>query len=479
MKVLFYSYAYPNTIHPGLGTFNRAMIAGLAPDHEVRVVSPVPFADVWKARMAGKLPHGLNDPKFTAVPGVPTEYVSYYYTPKILRSQYGRWMRWSVRRTLDKALKSFRPDVVLSYWAHPDGEVAVHTAHRHGIPAVVMAGGSDVLLLGRHGIRQKKILDVMYNADGIITVSDDIAKTLAMDGVDPRKMYVVRRGVDRALFSPGEQNVSRRGLGIPEKLAILVCAGRLVPVKGHSHLLQACRLLAARRVPVRCYILGDGPLRNDLQNQIREMGLTGVVELKGGQTQAQLAEWYRAATMTVLPSLSEGVPNVLMESISCGTPFVASDVGGIPEITDCRHDRLVPPSCPVALADAIEWQLKIRHTKLPPRAFEPLALRAAARRLGQVLEGVQLNAKTVVSRWESFRPFDPAILQPEQHDSACSVQNSLPAANSAMANPVNAASEPNQPTENPHWDSELCLPSRTLYSDELGRTGEEFVLPRP
>lgn len=480
MKILFYSYAYPNPLNPGLGTFNRAMIAGLSAEHEVRVVSPVPFVDAWDATLKRKLPRGLNDPQFSAVPNVPAEYITSYYTPKILRSQYGRWMWWSVGRRLHQTMKSFQPDVVLSYWAHPDGEVAVRMAHRHGVPAVVMAGGSDVLVLGRNGKRQQKILNVMHNADAVVTVSEDIASTLSRDGVDLRKLHVVRRGVDRSLFSPGEKLVARRGLAVPENATVLVAVGRLVPVKGHCHLLQACRLLAARRVSFRCYLIGDGPLKGDLQRQITQLGLDGVVELKGNQTQNQLAEWYRAADMTVLPSLSEGVPNVLMESIACGTPFVASDVGGIQEIADSRHDRLVPAASPVALADAIEWQLKVRRKDLPPRMFEPLALKGAARRLTQVMEDVRGTVTSRTSKWYEFGQAKPVAMCGDFGDnveSACNVQNSLPAASSAITRPVMSMTDETQAPD-AHWHEELCLPSTNFFANELGRTGEEFVLPK-
>lgn len=478
MKILFYSYAFPNVTNPGLGTFNRSMIAGLAADHDVRVVSPVSFVDAWKAWFQKTAPNGLNDAGFAAVPGVPTEYLTSYYTPKVLRSQYGRWMWWSVRRQLHRTMKQFQPDVVLSYWAHPDGEVAVRMAHRHGVPAVVMVGGSDVLLLGRHGQRQKKILDVMQNADAVVTVSKHISDTLERDGVDRHKLRVVRRGVDRALFSPGDKTTARRGLSLPETGTILISVGRLVPVKGHSHLLHACRLLAARRVPFRCYLLGDGPLKDELQQQIIQMGLEGTVELRGAQNQSQLAEWYRAADMTVLPSDSEGVPNVLMESIACGTPFVASDVGGIPEIADSRHDRLVPPASPVALADAIEWQLKMRRDDLPARCFEPLALKAAARRLSLVLDEVRAADGARTSKWQSFTKPQPSYIHGHSGaphlEAACCVQNSLPAASSALTQPVSSVAAETQT----NWHEALSLPSTNFFANELGRTGEEFVLPK-
>lgn len=479
MKILFYSYAFPNPVQPGLGTFNRSMIAGLAAENEVRVVSPVSFVDAWAARFRGKLPHGLNDPKFAAVPGVPTEYVSYYYTPKVLRTQYARWMSWSVRRRLNRTMKDFRPDIVLSYWAHPDGEVAVRMAHKHGVPAVVMVGGSDVLLLGRHGGRQKKILDVMSNADSIITVSENIADTLTRDGIDPRRIRVVRRGVDRAMFAAGDKLVARRGLDVPENGPVLISVGRLVPVKGHTHLIQACKMLANRQVGFRCYILGEGPLKADLQRQISEAGLDSVMQLKGAQSQSQLAEWYRAADITVLPSLSEGVPNVLMESIACGTPIVATDVGGIPEVSDNRHDRLVPAASPVALADAIEWQLKVRRENLPPRVFEPLAIRAAARRLTQVLDEVRTTTGKPSSRWYPFgqrQPGSVTTTRPEVVlEAACCAQNSLPLASSAITRPLTIVRDE---VENARWSDELCLPSTNFFANELGRTGEEFVLPK-
>ena len=477
MKVLFYSYAFPNPSNPGLGTFNRSMIAGLSAEHDVRVVSPVSFVDAWQAKFKGDLPRGLNDPEFQAVSGVPAEYVTSYYTPKVLRSQYGRWMWWSVQRQFRRAMSSFRPDLVLSYWTHPDSEVAIRMAHQHGVPAVMVVGGSDVLILGRNGSRKQKILDTLWNADLVVTVSAHIAETLTRDGIDSRKIRVIRRGVDRAQFSPGDRLAARRELGIPEKGAALVSVGRLVPVKGHIHLLHACRLLAARRVSFRCYLIGDGPLKHELKRQISQMGLEGTVELRGSQNQNQLTDWYRAADMTVLPSLSEGVPNVLMESVACGTPFVASDVGGIPEIADSRHDRLVPPASPVALADAIEWQLKVRGHDRPPRSFEPLALRGAARRMTQVLEDVRAAVPHPSPKWVSFGCADPTNPGLPMVESACSVQNSLSAASSAITRPVLSSIAEN-PSPVTCWQQDLCLPSTNFFATELGRTAEEFVLPK-
>src|SRR5947199_4416952 len=95
MKILFFSYAYPNPINPGLGSFNRTMIAGLSREHDVRVVSPVSFVDVARARLAGRLPKGLNDANFQAVDNVLADYAAWYYTPKFWRNSYGQFMQRS------------------------------------------------------------------------------------------------------------------------------------------------------------------------------------------------------------------------------------------------------------------------------------------------------------------------------------------------------------------------------------------------
>ena len=350
MKILFFSYAFPNPINPGLGTFNRTMLTGLAQKHQVRVVSPVPFLDIWKARASLRLRNGLNSNQFQVIPGVPTEYVPWYYTPKFFREQYGEFMQRSVGPALRRAVTEFQPDLILSYWTHPDGQVAVQVAHEFGIRAVTMVGGSDVLINARAGERRNRILQVLSDADAVVTVSDDLKRVLVEDGIDDKQIFVARRGTDQRVFHDGDQRQARLKLGLPDGVPIMVSVGRLVDDKGHQHVIDACRLLRERGHDFRCYFLGDGPLRKPLLQQINALGLGNHVVLAGSKTSGELAEWYRAADFSVLASLSEGVPNVLLESMACGTPFVATNVGGIPEMADHYMDQLVPPANPGTFA---------------------------------------------------------------------------------------------------------------------------------
>jgi len=121
--------------------------------------------------------------------------------------------------------------------------------------------------------------------------------------------------------------------------------------------------------------VGDGPLRRGLMAQTETHSLSTHITFVGPKLHDELGDWYRAADLTVLPSRSEGLPNVLRESLACGTPFVSTNVGGIPEIADPDCSLLVPPNDPQALADAIaqglaRWRGKIAQTSTCFQSWE-------------------------------------------------------------------------------------------------------------
>jgi glycosyltransferase involved in cell wall biosynthesis len=385
MRILFFSNEFPNPLVPTHATFNLALMSAVAARHPVRVVAPIPFT--WELRCALTVRKKIRQRRVTLAPGLDVEYPRYYFTPRILRSYYDLFMRWSVGRQLERALGEFQPDAVVSYWLHPDGAVAVRAARRAGIPAITMVGGSDLLIHGRGGRRRARMLSTLHKADAVVAVSNNIARVLVEDGLPPDKVHVVRRGVDRALFCPGDQAAARRRLGLPDERKILVAVGRLVPVKGFEHLVDACQLLFQRGVNLECHVLGGGPLRNALQSRALEAGLAGRMLFRGDISQSLLPEWYRASDLVVLSSLSEGVPNVLLEAICCGKRFVATNVGGVAEVADPQVHTLVPAADPRAMADAIEGQLAMVAPRGPVR-FEPHSWEESAAALCHIVEEI-------------------------------------------------------------------------------------------
>jgi glycosyltransferase involved in cell wall biosynthesis len=348
MRVLFYSSIFPRPWNLTLGIYCFHACRALAElGHEVRVVSPRSWLE--RSGPAKPMP-GLSE--------LDVEYPTYVYPPRILQSSYDRFMALSSRRAVRRQMDELRPECVLSYWAHPDGAVAAQVARAARIPSAVIVGGSDVLVLARHpGSRQRSVVRALHANDAIITVGRDLADVVEGLGIPSRKVHVIYQGVDTALFSPGSSIDARRRLAIAESGKALVAVGSLLPVKGIDVLLQSMARLHDADGALRLYLVGDGASRGDLEAQAARLGLTDVVRFVGKVAQRDLPDWYRAADLTVLASRSEGVPNVLRESMACGTPFVATRVGGVHEIAEGTTNRLVAPEDPAALADAITASL--------------------------------------------------------------------------------------------------------------------------
>jgi teichuronic acid biosynthesis glycosyltransferase TuaC len=376
MRILFFSSIFPRPYDPTRGIYCFHLCSALAAKHEVKVVSP----QTWLERCRHGDPSPSRRPcTRVLVAGLDVEYPWYFHTPRMLHTVYGSFMWLSVGRRLRRLVAEFKPDCVLSYWAHPDGEVAVRAAALAGVPAAVIVGGSDVLLLPRNRGRGRCITRVLRAADAVIAVSEDLRARAIDLGVNPERVHLIRQGIDQAQFFPGDRREARQRLGLRGAERLLVWVGKMVPVKGLEVLLRACAYLHQRGEPFRLCLVGDGPVRPALEAQSEAMGLAGVVSFVGPKLHHELPDWYRAADVTVLSSFSEGLPNVLRESLACGTPFVSTNVGGVREMAPPLFSRLVPAGDASALAAAIVQTLREpTATGLPPVLFQDWAAAADA-----------------------------------------------------------------------------------------------------
>jgi glycosyltransferase involved in cell wall biosynthesis len=352
MRVLAMTNLYPNPWQPQRATFNRDRLRLLAQGHPVRVIAPIAWTDEWAARRRGAAP--LPPGRRVVLDGIAVEHPRYLFTPRILRGWYGRFYRFCVRRAFRQAVAEFRPDVVYTPWAYPDGWAAVELGRRAGLPVVVNVHGSDVCLLDQYPGRRRRTVEALCRADRVTAVSQDLARRMTALGVDPGRIEVVYDGVDPAVFHPDSQAEARARLGLAAEWPMALFVGNLLALKGVDLLVEACGRLAAAGLRFTCQVIGQGPLRPRLEGLIRSKDLQECVYLRGSLPHAALPDWYRAATVFVLPSHSEGVPTVLLEAAACGTPFVATDVGGIPEIAAAAPCRLVPPGDVERLAAAMK-----------------------------------------------------------------------------------------------------------------------------
>jgi teichuronic acid biosynthesis glycosyltransferase TuaC len=394
MKLLLLTNEFPNSDQPTRGMFNYQMVRALERQGDsVEVVSPVSWVVRWRNWW---MERRSNGDRSTLLEGRRAHFPTYYYTPGMLRTWYGCFMWYSIRRTLLSAVRAAPPDAVVGYWAHPDGEAALRLARRMGVPCVVVVGGSDVLLLCKNRARCRKVARVLQGADAVIVVSEDLKSKVEELGVAPDKVHVGWRGIDTEKFSPGDRAEARRRLALPPNRRLLLWVGGMLPVKGLGVLIRACGVLKDTHVDFQLLLVGRGPVERALRSQCDALGLNEHVTFVGPVLHADLPDWYRAADLFVLPSRSEGLPNVLMESMASGIPFVASRVGGIPEIASPTCDQLVPAGDHAALARAIGEQLVARPCRSGTE-LQQLNWASAARQVAQLLEPLVRCANVTTS----------------------------------------------------------------------------------
>jgi glycosyltransferase involved in cell wall biosynthesis len=210
--------------------------------------------------------------------------------------------------------------------------------------------------------------------DQVVTVCNAFAAELVRKGVPRRKIRVIPNGIPRDFLTRDVKVVSewRAHFGVEPGEKVVLSAGRLSPEKGHRFLIDAvARMLATGCAPrFKVLIAGTGLLEQDLRRQISDLGVTGTVKLIGFQPDIKLL--YQIADIFVLPSLSEGSPMVLLESMISRIPVVTTKVGGIPEtVADGETGLVVPPANPEALAEALNSLLANpeRAAKLSEAAY--------------------------------------------------------------------------------------------------------------
>ncbi len=246
-------------------------------------------------------------------------------------------------------------DAVIGHYLYPTAAIARMAAAVARCPYALVAHGTDVDSAQRAGAIARAVRAALRHAALVVPVSAALERRLRVDlSLSPgSRTAVSHMGVDLAVFRPDPG--ARASLGWPEGERVALFAGNLVPAKGLDTLLEAFASLRERGACDRLVIVGAGPLAGDLVALAGARGVSESVTLAGALPQPELALRMAAADVFVLPSRSEGLGLVLLEAMACGTPCVASRVGGVPEALpepDCG--RLTPPDDALALAAAIE-----------------------------------------------------------------------------------------------------------------------------
>ena len=367
MRILVVTSQFPIAGEPNRGRPILQTVRELARLADVRVISPVATYPRWARPRSylfrAPLPQQMQD--------CDTEYVSYPALPMVSRPFNGHLCGMAIT----EAMARFAPDVVLSYWLYPDAFGAMRAASRLGIPWVAGARGSDLRV--RDAVSRMLTGQVVRRARRLLVVSEDLRRVaIERYGAAPDRTITIPNGCNAAIFHPASRSEARRQLGVDEGARLVVYVGRLVPEKGLRELLEATAMLSQAHPRVELALIGDGPLRDELDQSARR--IAGVpVHLPGALDASMVARWMAASDLITLPSYSEGHPNVLVEALASGRPVVATHVGGIPEVVDA--------SCGVLVAPRDVHALSVALGQVMDRRWDPDAL---ARRFSRDWSGV-------------------------------------------------------------------------------------------
>lgn len=366
MRLLTFTNLYPNPVQPRHGIFVEHRLRRLVATGriEARVIAPVPWCPL---PVDSRYPeYRLNGiPQHDERSGIEIYHPRYWVVPGVT-SNINPWsmMRAAMPTVRSLISQGYDFDVVDAQFVFPDGIAGVMIAKQLGKPVTITARGSDVNVALKESIPSRWFQWARQHVSAFITVSVALKKVLIEAGVPTNQVEVIRNGVDLELFAERDRQAARSRLGLHR--TTLLSVGNLVEGKGHHLAIDALRELR----DCELIVIGKGPEADRLRQQVQSAGLQARVRFIEHVAQTELADFYSAADVTILASSREGMPNVVLESMACGTPVVATDVGGTSEvITSPSAGVLVEERTAAAIVAGVKLVLGRQLTRDATREY--------------------------------------------------------------------------------------------------------------
>jgi len=363
-SVVLISNLYPNNSEMTKGLFIKQLADSLSKLCDLTVVSPIPFHPLDLIRQPAIVKQEIID-------GITVLHPRYIVIPKILRSLIGYFFSKGIFKTIQKLQQQGKADIISAHWTYPDGYGASLVAKKLKIPFSIHALGCDINDYTKYKIRRTLIVNALNDSNINIVKSQALKDKITSLGVDSNKTIVIHNGVDQNKFIRKKSKVARNEIEsnsdrikFDAKTKYCLFIGNFQIEKGLNYLLDAFNKIKNEKTHL--IIIGSGPLQNEIELQIDNLGLKNYVTLLGRVEHQNIPNYMASADLLCLPSLREGCPNVVLESLSCGTPVVASNVGAVSDIVSKDEFGVIVTPCNCdELAKGITKGLKLKDNKLP------------------------------------------------------------------------------------------------------------------
>jgi glycosyltransferase involved in cell wall biosynthesis len=332
-NLLIITNLYPLPWEPNRATFNRQQFAQLDNGFTKSILVPIAFSEWFAHRKEINQTDNLR-------------YVPYFYLPKIGRRFYSIFMFLSILIHSGSWLFNKKPDIILASWAFPEAVAASWLSKLFNCRFFFKVHGSDINLHGKIPARARQIVNAAKKASGILSVSKALADEMIEMGIEKKKISVIYNGVDHQKFGVVTQASFNEDY--------LLYVGNLKHDKGVIELIKGFASICKNHPTLTLIYAGSGIEKKRLIELSKELNISDKVKLLGSVEHNKLPALISHAKALVLPSYNEGVPNVILEAMACGTPVLATNVGGIPEVVDEKIcGKLVPPRCETAIANGL------------------------------------------------------------------------------------------------------------------------------
>lgn len=367
IRVLFLTSLYSTPLQPKRSPPNARIGRAMRAFADVRAVVPLPYYPAIAAKDRPELASIVSTPEREAeIDGAEVLHPRYLHIPKVGRPLYPALFAASIALPVRRVVMEYRPDVILSAWAFPDGVASVALAKLLGVPSVLRVMGSDINAFGLEPSRRPQIQWVLRNATRIIAVSAALRDAcVELEPACASRVDVIPTGVDLSKFFPSDRAEARSKLDLPSDRRVILVPARVSIEKGVQFFVEA---LAKLPGDVMAVSVGGGPEQSKLAERAKVLGLSDRLRWVDHVDEKAMRLHYVAADLACLPSTEEGWPNVLAESFACGCPWVASNVGGVPDI-----QKLAPGGMLAKPGDAEDLAAALRVALTRPWDREAIA----------------------------------------------------------------------------------------------------------
>lgn len=355
IRTLLFSTLYPSSVRPGHGIFVETRLRELlaAGGVETRVIAPVPWFFSTHPRY-GEHARMARTPLRETRHGVDVMHPRYLLPPRVGMNVAPFLLAAGAAPAIKRLIgEGYDFDVIDAHYYYPDGVAAAILARQFKKPLVITARGTDLNLIPQYRLPRKMIQWAASRADASIGVCAALMDVLRAWDVPADRLHVMRNGVDLERFRPIPPSAARAELGLSGS-PLLLSIGYLVERKGHHVAIDALAAILPIHPGARLIVIGDGEERENLISQCKRLGVESRVTFTGALPNTELFRWYSAADVMILASSREGWANVLLESMACGTPVVATRIWGTPEVVSSELvGRLVARRDGAAFAQSI------------------------------------------------------------------------------------------------------------------------------